>query len=436
MMGRIYRQARRLIVWLGECFQDETQQFRERQFLKNCPERRFQIVRELLDRPWFRRRWVVQEALCAPSYAHYWLLGQFAFDSCRLMRLIQPVESSQLTIHDMLQSAPVLAIYYSEFTGKSSRFPLNHWRTVKLVRKKAKAEVYDYWRLLEVLFMLHTAGCQNVHDAVFTVFGIFEESLHLDTDYSKDFADLCRSIASSYVIGSFLDLTPFAQWKFHQPSYCYEWFLPTVLLCATIQRPGTNPYTAQLASWIPDWSAFPQYITSRHQEVAEHFLSHAIIGNDQVKNKLFWRVQFTSRQYIVPTLVDKSKRSIDIHGHLFVNGWLFESPTYALDELGCMHCHITDGSYAVDPRIEKTTNLLRSLRERDRRVILCLEQSEACFVLEIVGDVQEKPAFRLDWCFLQSGLNQKYCRAPATDDRTCIFSWICKSMPTMTVRIV
>lgn len=78
IMGKIYSQARRVVVYLGEA--DEASRLLLRhirndynsvtdmqKFISSCPAMIFESARVLLKRPWFDRVWIIQEVLSSPS---------------------------------------------------------------------------------------------------------------------------------------------------------------------------------------------------------------------------------------------------------------------------------------------------------------------------------------------------------------------------------
>ena len=120
MMGTIYLSAQHAMIWLGEERDDYTEYFMqlirairtkpaEEHFtlskdlmesmveLKYDPERptvkakRWRSVQEILNRPWFQRAWVVQEAVLSKDLNM--MIGRHDFRICELVKIIRAIHS-------------------------------------------------------------------------------------------------------------------------------------------------------------------------------------------------------------------------------------------------------------------------------------------------------------------------------------------------------
>jgi len=212
LMSSIYSQARSVLVWLGEFTEQninaEAATFHpEACACKHCTALvaisgakewlSFNVWRDLAARPWFQRRWVIQESFLA-RHVHY-LIG------ANLLRTEGLCEGFRI--------------------GEEPLPPI-------LQRNKGvymRAE--DLPTLLDNLNHYSGALCSQPSDAVFALLGISSDRENFTIDYARDFADVYAEVLSKY-------------------SMQIVW--PLILKCVVERRDGMSCGN-ELPWWIPDW---------------------------------------------------------------------------------------------------------------------------------------------------------------------------------------
>ena len=205
-MGQIYSSASLLVIWLGEQLEG----------LHTIPEKGLglDVVRAILQAPWFKRRWVIQEFRSSPPNRYFLLGGQ--------LQRTQDVELSLRTL------TSVEAVQLRQRAGPM-QFPGAHRAP-----------------LLQELIVNQDAVCSDPKDCVHALLGICPDATWLDVDYSRSWEEIYTMVARHYVQrrGTALDVVR--------------------LLAAAVlrtQRRGVPNET--LPSWVPDWRQSPSQTLAR-----------------------------------------------------------------------------------------------------------------------------------------------------------------------------
>ena len=216
MMGTIYRQATRVLIWLGEepnqskvagidlCItrlntkwpnlskfpnklmgiidllpnEMENSGWRRTYHhdvdelhsslgipLLRSPE--FQATLELLRNPWFARAWTWQESFVARD------------------RLFYRSGFSWPTEQMMLACKSINALYYA--TGRSDDYGLGYYYCLRMLREPWVPLDKKYKTLLDLLEQRRGSGCKDARDLVYSLIGAAMECPHIPVDYNEPF---------------------------------------------------------------------------------------------------------------------------------------------------------------------------------------------------------------------------------------------------------
>lgn len=181
IMGRIYERAKGVHIWLGAEDKDTAGIFgylhevpfvpnhgdreSEMQLLivtaKYLPEKRNPLA-EFSYRPWFLRRWVVQEAWLARQATFY--CGRYSISLQTYVKAVLRLQSSNLFDY----STNVVA---------------------RLGRPTARMG------MLELLYKFHAGDCLDPRDRIAALFGLVPESDRFQMDYSVHWTEMYRQVA-------------------------------------------------------------------------------------------------------------------------------------------------------------------------------------------------------------------------------------------------
>lgn len=279
LMGRIYCQAARVVIWLGEAVDgsdaiiDIIQNAEVNEMEKSCF---VKDLAKLRHRPWFYRTWIVQEyALCkyppqlccgsrSVSFGQFiatcWFVDQLMRSSTKLDQ-DQIQDSDTLDLQGMLTQFNSTAAYLTAFEQSPEDFTLTSLekaRSVVLdnrgnVRQQSLALVLQYYRQFKAT---------DPRDKIYGVLGLVNQEIHqfLPADYSKTPAKVyCE--AMTYMLEKEIDNSDYQILLIF-----LEYALPMAL---------QNPIPG-LPSWVPDFSS-----------------NNAFLFNDR-RDTWFWRHQLSS----------------------------------------------------------------------------------------------------------------------------------------------
>jgi len=242
IMRDIYEKAQRVLVWLGEESEASNRglDFMER-LVKACPqdmllelqksvlhhnpiellkranvspnEKDVRAFLSILQRPWFRRVWVVQEV--AMSRNSLLLCGAKTFDWSDLFSTIRFILATKLTT-----GVDISFLDYPNFIDRAHRDVVAGSET----------------RLLTVLFRHRRFLATDLKDKVFGLSGILY-GLTILPDYRRSVGDIYKSVAAS-IIAQDRNLE-----------------LLSISKVSPQSKMNPNDTVPGLPSWVPDWSA-------------------------------------------------------------------------------------------------------------------------------------------------------------------------------------
>lgn len=231
-MGIIYHLSCVLIIWLGECTGEEqiVLQHLFSQWNKwemSSSNQELLVLEDLLRRPWFQRRWVIQEYLNASDSVRYTLCGG-ALVLCHSL-------AKALHQHNLISQAGPLELadgYYSE--------------------------------ILDILQMFDYAQCSDARDRLYALASLQkdERGLATRTGLEADYTSDTESVYTSFAILMAKGLD-----------------LGKLLACATTRKVQNGAGRATLPSWVPDWRNPVLYTSNQHREAVEK-CSNYITGSE------------------------------------------------------------------------------------------------------------------------------------------------------------
>ncbi|KAF2135453.1 uncharacterized protein K452DRAFT_281500 [Aplosporella prunicola CBS 121167] len=257
LMGAIYRAADRVIVWLG----DDTQYFEDgtkldlkcglslmRQILKKTqtdPELRFewdslgesrglpspgkqqwQALAAVLQRPWFSRVWVIQEAVLSADVEIF--CGEATFSWNEVGQIVNYLDCEDYRNWNIRDS------------GLATELPFSRINRIKL--QNAQSELPD---LFDLMLACRDFGASDPRDKIYALLELSQHNI--TPDYSKSPADV------------FVNFAVYTIQAAHQPRTCCAderekvHRAMTTLCCA-----GSFNQEQELPSWVPDWSYNPK----------------------------------------------------------------------------------------------------------------------------------------------------------------------------------
>ncbi|KAJ4991667.1 het domain protein [Stagonosporopsis vannaccii] len=174
-MTKIYGQASRVLVWLGEATDDSSVAME--QILSGSSEHLIAVNR-LLKRPWFRRIWVLQEVAAARHIRI--LCGEKELDGYAFYNGLH-----ELSRHTGVQHPSVYLLRHATFRSSPSS-----------VRNESHLASVVRYSLLELLDLYHEYGATKRHDKIYALLGMSTDVMEvgLTPDYSCPWEELLRHV--------------------------------------------------------------------------------------------------------------------------------------------------------------------------------------------------------------------------------------------------
>lgn len=253
-MNKVYRNAERVLVWLGNDEDDDGLGSRVVAFvrsfnveirgypdvfprvhpttLKEKAQRHLHAttlepLSAFLDKTWFKRRWVVQEVGCSREALIH--CGNYSLDFTDFVKLVEILQSESISqfhiTHDILvclRATLRMMRSHSDMWAPSINIP-------------ASCDSH-----LDIAYMLNTFGnhqCLDDRDKIFALLGLMDEDAvpHVNVDYEQTATDLYRDLGSAYIV-----------------SRHFTSAILGLLQCAGAFQP-IDFQQRQLPSFIPDW---------------------------------------------------------------------------------------------------------------------------------------------------------------------------------------
>lgn len=168
MMGRILALCKNLVIWLGEPGTGalgiaQSQLFRQQ---KNNDHDAVAALLSILRRPWFKRRWVIQEA-APPDVAGFVMVGDLQYPRWGFQ--------SQLEYHDLLTEANPLVSFTRATPDRS---------------------------LLQTLYIYDESQCEDPRDRIFALKDLSNHRDRIQVDYNRHARDVYLDLARKVVLGT------------------------------------------------------------------------------------------------------------------------------------------------------------------------------------------------------------------------------------------
>ncbi|KAI9642986.1 hypothetical protein NHQ30_008720 [Ciborinia camelliae] len=226
VMGRIYEEAKVVHIWLGNNDPMTVKVFSFIRKASRLPEvgkikmasqvaelmnevfgggggiRGLQYFCDFSDRPWFSRRWIIQEA-CLAQYA---------------------------TIHCGSYSIPLPSLVLAAKRFQSldiSSYPIKVMANLRRPATKIT--------ILELLWNFHEARCLLPNDRIAAIYGLISEEYRVHLDYTADWTELYKEVVTGALKAGNNDT------KLQVLLHLFEF--------GSISRPEDTVYP----SWVPDW---------------------------------------------------------------------------------------------------------------------------------------------------------------------------------------
>lgn len=174
---------------------------------------------KLLERPWFRRLWVLQEVAHARRVTL--ISGRSTVDWKLLACLIRDLHHSGLILDSFTEKAQIGVLAVVEM--ENARQP-----TISEIRRS----------LLSVLLATHSGECSDIRDKIYAVLNLAD-----DYDLGKDI----DSFGPDYHLSPREAFTKFARWSVARGNL-------DILSCTTRTETRAIEGLEGLPSWVPDWT--------------------------------------------------------------------------------------------------------------------------------------------------------------------------------------
>jgi hypothetical protein len=216
IMGQIFSTAKRVLVWLCK----EESSAAELASTSLTMDRLCIAVRNILELPWFRRGWVVQEAVLPPKVTFF--MGTRAFDIVDLWALVKKARGHD----DKHKSRSPATLCIRQMPGCFVLFEIDRLR----YERKGGRRGCFYYTLSVFAPRCHTA---RPEDSIFGFLGLIDDPrIQMTVDYTMG-VDAIPILATKEIIKGTKSLDVFG------------------ILHRTVSFPTTWP---DLPSWVPHWT--------------------------------------------------------------------------------------------------------------------------------------------------------------------------------------
>ena len=282
LMGQIFKGARKVVVWLGEDYDDSRAGMQlakqllgiarhqpisglspadlEMHGLPRRGHKRWVALSVILRRPWFWRTWVVQEVVLNPNVEI--VLGASTISWDELESIVTLLEGPMPKIWRIDQAVSASELPFSRI----NRIRLRHQRLIETpvsptaVDVQFDAELYsepqsmvnesneDDPQLLDLLLMSRSLGATDPRDKIYALLGLGKHDI--DPDYSMSPESVFTDFALQ-TIGVVTDLQARRKAASLEMSSYYREVRRAIIL---ISCAGRHNQSLELPSWVPDWT--------------------------------------------------------------------------------------------------------------------------------------------------------------------------------------
>lgn len=274
-MAAIYSGAKGLVIWLGECSDDDSMGLRRAVMQRDSSAEDKNVALRLLGQAsWFRRRWIVQELMLSSKGVRHVLCGQasFRFEQLVLRLRSCAIFQSHFTVNGMSHlPPPLIRMFYAAN-------PL-------LVDFQIREKPWERRILLENLTHYADLECGLRADRVFSLLGISEDAdrfmFQYPVDYShkQDSSQVFINLAKYYHLSGKPELraTDTAMFAYASATAWSE-----------AKRLSDMPQSGKPPSWVANWAAKFEYSSAQHAYLVKDFRDAIESGSDpDIKGRAF-----------------------------------------------------------------------------------------------------------------------------------------------------
>lgn len=250
MMSEIFEKSRHLTIWLGEPNdrKEETmcarihERFLAYEFNTGeyfLDEDELETLQQILLRRWFRRRWIIQEALVsAVSVMPLFRLGTHTWNWEFFSVIVERAKPTDVVEWFLKLVQPASSDYNLMPYGRPSQ-PSLLGPTKRILTQT----------LFQCLHTFDRAECYDPRDKIYSLLSITYGVGHsIQVDYTSSVEAVYTGLAQDYIIAD-------------------EAYIEDLLAMSSCRR-AQSP----LASWIPDWRIPIHYRSDKHQEALETYM--------------------------------------------------------------------------------------------------------------------------------------------------------------------
>ncbi|QIX02031.1 hypothetical protein AMS68_007548 [Peltaster fructicola] len=277
MMGDIFRAARKVIVWLGDDYDDSKAGMQLAQQLLHIAKhrsicdlqaadlevhglpkqssKRWKALAAILHRPWFWRTWIVQEVVLNPNVDL--VLGASNISWDELGTIVTLLEGPLPRVFQLDQAITAFELPFT----KINKIRMRHQGRMPESRPTSRRAVLDgvffdepedvdddMPDILDLLLMSRCLGATDPRDKIYGLLGIGKHSI--ETDYSLSSESLFNDFALS-IIGEVTHLNERRAEQGLETSADDKEVRKAMILLSCA---GRQNQTLDLPSWVPDWT--------------------------------------------------------------------------------------------------------------------------------------------------------------------------------------
>lgn len=271
MMGRIYKSARKVIVWLGDDYDDSKAGIQlarqllgiahggvirlaagdlEPHGLPKQGSRRWKALSQILRRPWFWRTWIVQEVVLNPTVELVLGSASLSWDDLEVVvALLEGKEES----HDQLTALPFSRINNIRLhhQRRSSSRPASSriWSGDSvLFDEPANYNDLEHLDLLDLLLMSRSLGVTDARDKIYALLGLGKHSI--DPDYSMS----AESVFTDFALTTIGEVTNLVAQRTSHGEHATRADKKVRKVMILLSCAGKQNQKLDLPTWAPDWT--------------------------------------------------------------------------------------------------------------------------------------------------------------------------------------
>ncbi|MCJ1324043.1 hypothetical protein MMC10_000705 [Thelotrema lepadinum] len=244
--------------------------------------------RKIFQRPWFKRRWIIQEAVLAQE-AH----GQCGSISVKFsalafgaaaMNLYCALQSGDHVLHPQFLMDDHISDMIDAIRSENRS---KNWRGMTAPGPR--------FRLLGLLLRFHAAQCSNDRDRIYALVGLSDD-IKPERDGAYDANPRPRYIPGRITMpityeSEIRDV--YTQFAIRMLSRDYEYFSDVLHLAGAFRPPANEFTSAGLPSWTPDWRASRRFLP-----IHEPWLSVGPSSDGNGRHR--WKIMNNGTELLLP----------------------------------------------------------------------------------------------------------------------------------------